>query len=231
MKLWKDGLVVIPNNDGWHSISELVITKEHHTSLDFEQKYIHSLLDTCFQRWQIHRSNLTKVLPGKISKRLYHGIAYNQRAGQSVSHLHLHCYSTLHPLEPLPHWLEMPVVHTMQSSPIFKIHHSDDDHPDLIAISRLDEISLRSTITLEDLYDSLLSVTKLINKLSFALYKCVVPASLGWFYILYPTPYLIYASIPLKRRGTIQSFQGDKFHKFNPEVIRSSIRTLIEDLG
>lgn len=229
-KLWEEGLIVLPNYEGWHSVSELIIPREHCTILDYEQDYFHSALDMCFRRWQTHRSHLTKILPRKIIKKLIHGIVCNQRVGQSISHSHLHCYSTLHLLEEMPHWLGMPVIHTTQSQPRFRIHFSEDDHPDIIAICQLKERDVHDIEVIEKALRALLAVSKLVSRVSFALYEGSVPCSAGWFFVPYPSPCMIYAFIPLKRHGTLQSFQGDRFHKFNPNVIRASIRKLIDDL-
>jgi hypothetical protein len=138
-KLWEEGLIVLPNYDGWHLVSELVIPRQHNTILDYDQEYFHSALDMCFHRWQTHKSYLTEILPRKIIKKLTHGIVCNQRVGQSIPHLHLHCYSTIHSLEAMPQWLGMSVVYATQSRPSFRIHVSEDDHPDIIAICQLKE--------------------------------------------------------------------------------------------
>jgi hypothetical protein len=74
-------------------------------------------------------------------------------------------------------------------------------------------------------------VSRLVNRVSFALFEGSAPCSVGWFFVPYPTPCMIYAFIPLKRDGTLQAFQGAKFRKFDPNVIRASIRTLIDDLS
>jgi hypothetical protein len=229
-KLWEEGLIVLPNYEGWHSVSELVIPRKHFAILDYEQEYFNAALDMCFRRWQTHRSHLTKILPRKINKKLIHGIVCNQRVGQSISHSHFHCYSSLHLLEEMPRWLRMPVIHTTQSQPPFRIHLSEDDHPDIIAICQLKERDVHDIEVIEKALRDLLAVSKLVSNVSFALYERSVPCSVGWFFVPYPSPCLIYAFIPLKRHGTLQSFQGDRFHKFSPNVIRASIRKLIDDL-
>ncbi len=228
LRLWNDGLFIISNSSGWHLVNELIIPKDHSIDFDSALTCNQKLFKCCFSRWFNHRRNLLRILPEKISQDMYHGMVFNQRMGQSVDHCHFHCYTTIHPLISLCNWLEMPLVCRTKTKPYFEIRLSMDDHPNLIAICMLENFKIDE---LEDFsrekIQVMLTITKLFRLAQEKLYGSEIPASIGWFLIPKPVPSLIHAFVPMKRYGTIQNFQGDRFRKFKPEIILSSISSIL----
>ena len=224
-KLWESGVIVTSNSAGWHLVSELVIPREHVTALDSILERGHKLIQLCISRWYTHRRELSKILPVQAAQITYHGIVLNQRAGQSVTHFHYHCYTSIHPLIALSTWLEFPVIGRTVTTPSFDIRASGDDDPDLVAISVLDRFYQDELEAFEKVGTLMLSIARMFKGIQTRLYGFEIPASVGWFLLAYPKPYLIYAVIPMKRHGTIQAFQGDRFRKFRMDSVLSLVRS------
>lgn len=229
-KYWNEGLIVISNKNGWHLVSELVIPRDHLIDFNSTLKYCKKIFDTCFKRWVLHRQEILNNKDTSKNVSIYHGIAFNKRMGQSVTHSHFHCYTTSYPLIILKNWSRLLFLGQTMTKIPFEIRCSVDDHPNIIAIAKLDKMPNKIEHII-NYNSSFLEISKMFNIIQRELYGFEIPGSLGWFFLLKPTPLLIHVMIPIKRHGTIQVFQGDKFRKFKKDTIHLSMLNIINKLS
>lgn len=226
LDLWNKGVIITSNVNGWHLVSELIIPRQHFTELDPTLPINEKLIDSSILRWSTHQQELLRILQNVALKQCYHGLVYNQRAGQSVSHFHYHCYTTIHPLAPLSSWLKLPVVCRTATTPSFEIRISLDDHPGLVAICLADKLPLYTSEDFSGIVNLMQAVSTIFGIVHNHLYGAAIPASFGWFLLPNTNPQLIYAAIPIKRHGTLQAFQADRFRKFNRETIVTTVKDI-----
>lgn len=227
-QLWEEGLIIIPNLNGWHLINELVIPKDHITDGSLSRTSEHKIIESCLSRWLIHRRKIGEIFHKDSIQNAYQGIVINQQLGQSITHLHYHVYTTLHPLQILNSCWRFQRIGKIKTKPPFEIRISLDDHPELVAISLVNKAELHELDKI--LYSSIglmQEICYIFKAIIIQLFGFSIPLSAGWFLLFYPKPYLIYSIVPMKRHGTLQVFQGDLFRKFESKVLISSVKSAL----
>lgn len=93
--LWNKGLILTYNPSGWHLINELIISRAHVSNERLTKKG-EKWLPVARSRWGHHRIGLKELNKGINMKDIHHGVAVNLRAGQSINHGHIHCFTSIH---------------------------------------------------------------------------------------------------------------------------------------
>lgn len=213
-RLWDDGVVLTYNPNGWHLVNEILFPKYHTKNDDFLESDLTASLQSAFDQWQRHTSGLKSTTVSESD--YYHGVVMNLRSGQSISHAHIHCYTSAHTRRDF----------NDQRIPLFSIEANSwralstavpFDHPRLeFSIS---EIPAGGSFAMPEV----MSILALAAKQTYEdLMGTVPPMSLGWFTQPTTGRYTILIH-PMQRRGTVQAFQSVRLHKFDKETVNDTL--------
>lgn len=224
-KLLADGFWLLPKRGGWHHINEMIGPNLHMETVE-EFKDLPKLVEIADQRWFSHRCALEEKATLDI-RDVYYGLVVNRRAGQSVQHLHFHCYSSSHALEVLGYFHQRHLLLDIALPIAASIYCSDHDSPNLLwdLQVRHNGHDMLDSSSHEDI---VFALERSLRCLEY-LYSEVPPCSIGVFFRPHAASQrLIVCIFPLQWRGTIQAFQGSNFYQFEQDEVR---REIIAGLG
>ncbi|WP_147124214.1 hypothetical protein [Shimia ponticola] len=212
---WRNGLWVVAKPNGWHLINELIGPINHLTRIeDFDS--FGDVFEIAAGRWRAHQIGLDSS--ASINKRsIYHGLVVNRKAGQSIEHLHFHCYTSQHPERFLDLFCDQNQLKNFDFGFPGSAFVSSDDFPHLGFSIPIDDLFLSESESIE----IVASLTNLLFACYSQLFSSVPPGSFGFFFRPKASQHkLVLIYCPLQWHGTIQSFQGSKFFQFDHASIK-----------
>ena len=219
-------MVIIANEASWHLLGEVVFPREHIES--FYTTQFESIILLTLERWATHLSFLNEVAPtAEIQRAVYHGLTVNERLGQSIPHFHTHVYSTMHPLVPLPRTgRKLGVCQVRGPAHTYDLHLIEDDTPPIV-LSYDTQLKRLSVPHRSKAVASIL--TEMIDMgraIAVNLYSDA-PASIGLFWLPARTIRCWFFLAPVRRWGTLQEFQGQRFTKFDRDAIFEELMRVV----
>jgi hypothetical protein len=219
-KLWDEEIVLTFNPDGWHLVNEIIFPRDHIGNKDLLESDLSYILETAFNQWKRHAGGLKKTPVSESD--YYHGSVMNLRSGQSVTHGHLHCYTSTHELREFDDQGTSLFSVEINSWKIF-IKAIPFDHPRLEFT--IPKVPANKSYSIAEV-GSLLGMAA--SRTYEAFTDMTPPMSLGWFFDPSMDSYSVLVH-PMQRRGTVQVFQSTLLHKFNEEQVADTFRPELKE--
>lgn len=217
---WDQGWILTYNPSGWHTVNELVLSRGHRPT-DALVGTATEWLPMALSRWSRHGDALERREDGPETDALHHGVVANLRAGQSVTHGHVHCYTSVHDRQTYAD-ARKAVLSTGTAKQSVHASLVPFDLPRVIV-----QIDPDGGATRETTVAAFGEVCATACVETFAdLCGVAPPATIGWFYEPVDATYEVVYQ-PMQRAGSMEAFYAGRFHKFDASDLVDAIKPIL----